>query len=66
MLNDMLQNQRHFIAESYVLVCYDYGPWMEIVWFIQGNVLPQRDQGTKQLKYRLSQFCVSFRVPQYG
>jgi len=58
----MLQNQRYFVSKSYVLVSYDYGPLMETVWFIQGNVLPYINQVTKQLK----QFCMSFRVPQYG
>ena len=49
MLTDMLQNQRHFISKSYVLVCYDNGPLMVTVRFIKVNVLPQLDQGTKQI-----------------
>ena len=47
----MLQNQRYFISKSYVLVSSDNGPLMETAWSIQGNVLPQINQVTKELKY---------------
>ena len=62
----MLQNQRYFISKSYVLVSSDNGPLMETAWFIQGNVLPQINQVTKELKYTTYiYFFFNFRFPPF-